>query len=318
MVPSPLMKNHPVKCVAVMGATATGKSALAIQLAGQVGGEVVSMDSRQVYRGMDIGTGKVTAEECHGIPHHLLDILEPSETGNAGRHAEMASKEIEAIASKGNVPLLVGGTALYFDALLQPLIEVDIPAERLEAIRAQFKARATLELYAELRSVDPERAKRLSPNDRVRITRALEIYAGTGRPMSEHLSAGAARSAGGEKLSVLKLVLTMPRERLRARIADRTRAMYSAGWADEVQRLLDAGHRPDGPGMRGIGYGEISSALLAGSDPNGTVDEVIVRTQQYAKRQETFFRKYNGAVWLDVTGDESFAEAAERVTDFLA
>jgi tRNA dimethylallyltransferase len=188
----------------------------------------------------------------------------------------------------------------------------------LEAIRAQFKSRDTLELYAELRSVDPERAKRLSPNDRVRITRALEIYAGSGRTMSEHMTASAARSAKGEKAKVLKLVLTMPRERLRDRIADRTRAMYSAGWADEVRRLLDAGHGPDSPGMRGIGYEEISSALLAGSDPIDTVDEVIVRTQQYAKRQETFFRKYNGAVWLDVTGDDFLAEAQERVTDFLA
>lgn len=314
MVPPPLMNRPAVKCIAIMGATATGKSALGIDLAIQFGGEVVSMDSRQVYRGMDIGTGKVTQQECRGIPHHLLDILDPGEKGSAVRHAKLAGEAIDTITSNGNVPFLVGGTGLYFEALLQPFIDVEITPEQQEAVRAQFESRDTLDLYAQLRSVDPERAKRLSSNDRVRVMRALEIYVATGRPMSEYLVADAARST----LRALKLVLTVPRQRLRERIDRRTRAMYEAGWVEEVKILLDEGVLPGSPGMRGLGYEEISSAILAGKDPKQTVDEVVVRTQQYAKRQETYFRKFHDGVWLDVSNRDFAREAADRVRSFLS
>jgi len=298
-----------------MGATATGKSALGIRLARRFDGEVVSMDSRQVYRGMDIGTGKVTPEETGGVPHHLLDILDPDEAGSAGRHAELARKAIEEISARGNVAILVGGTGLYFDAVFRPLIDVPISHDQLRAIRAAFESRDTLELYADLRRVDPERARRLSPNDRVRITRALEIFEATGTPASEHLARQASEEDG--ETHVLKLVLTMPRERLRRRIAERTRAMYAAGWADEVGRLLAAGYTTDTPGMLSLGYGEIGRVLAQGGDPEITVEEVITRTQQYAKRQETFFRKDGEATWLDVTSSDFEDVAESMVASFL-
>jgi tRNA dimethylallyltransferase len=311
------MHRSPTKYVAIMGATATGKSALGIRLAERFRGEVVSMDSRQVYRRMDIGTGKVSPKDRARVPHHLLDILDPGEAGSAGRHAELARRSMEEITARGNVPFLVGGTGLYFDAVFRPLIDIHIPRETLESIRAGFQSRDTLELYAELRRVDPDRARYLSPNDRVRITRALEIFLASGSTASEHLARQAERSAAEGKAGVLKLVLTMPRQRLRRRIAQRTRAMYEAGWVDEVKRLVADGYGLDSPGMRSLGYAEIARALIEGTDPGATMDEVIVRTQQYAKRQETYFRKDDEAIWLDASSPDYQAKTARMVAALL-
>lgn len=168
------MPESPARCIAVMGATATGKSALGIRLARRFGGEVISMDSCQVYRGMDVGTGKITPAATAGVAHRLLDILDPDENGSAGQHAALAREAIADIARRGLVPVLVGGTGLYFDALLRPFIDPGVPPERFDAIRTGFAGRDTGDLYAELAGVDPARAAELSVNDRVRITRALE------------------------------------------------------------------------------------------------------------------------------------------------
>jgi len=310
------MRHQSTRCIAVMGATATGKSALGVRLAAEFGGEVVSMDSRQVYRGMDIGTGKVTREERGGLPHHLLDVLDPGETGSAGRHAELAHSAIDEIAGRGRVPILVGGTGLYFDAVFRPFIDLGVSNDRFDEIRAEFEGRPTRDLYEELRRVDPHRAGRLSVNDRVRITRALEVFRATGMPMSDHFRKQAARPGKGAE-GFLKLVLTMPRATLRERIERRTRAMYEAGWIEEVKRLLDRGVGPDSPGMRSLGYEEIAAALAAGTDPRGTMEEVITRTHQYAKRQETYFRKEADAVWLDVSAEDYPTRASALAKAFL-
>lgn len=305
------MPESPARCIAVMGATATGKSALGVRLARRLGGEVVSMDSCQVYRGMDIGTGKITPAETVGVRHHLLDILDPDESGSAGRHAELAREAVADIAGRGLVPVLVGGTGLYFDAFLHPFIDPGVPSQQFDAIRSGFEGRDTGELYAELAGVDPARAEKLSANDRVRITRALELYLATGVPMSELLAEQRAQEAPGDGL---ELVLTMPREKLRDRIARRTRALYEAGWVEEVRRLEAAGYGPSSPGMRSLGYEEIGAALGAGDDPADTAGTVITRTQQYAKRQETYFRRFSEAVWLDVS-DPDFNERALMLSE---
>jgi tRNA dimethylallyltransferase len=299
-----------------MGATATGKSALAVRFGRRFGGEVVSMDSRQVYRHMDIGTGKVTESERGGLTHHLLDILEPDEAGSAGRHAVLVKAAIREIDARGRVPILVGGTGLYFDAVFRPLIEVGMTRSQIEEIRREFDPLATGELYAELERVDADRAAQLSPNDRVRITRALEIFRASGTRMSEHLRAQA-EAAETDRAEYLKLVLTMPRETLRRRIDRRTRRMYDAGWCDEVKALINLGYRPGCPGMQSLGYEEIASAISAGTDPRETVESVITRTQQYAKRQETFFRREADAVWLDVTAPDYPSRAEDLVRTFL-
>jgi len=285
------------RVIAIMGATATGKTAAAVSLCEQLGGEIVSMDSRQVYRGMDIGTGKPSAGELDRARHHLIDILDPRERGSAGRHAAMAAAAIEDIASRGRVALLVGGTGLYFRALFGGLVDVVIPTDALEGIRDSQRDRDTASLYEELQLGDPDRAAELSPNDRVRISRALELMAWTGRPVSELY---AEQKRQGARYEAVSVVLTLPRALLRGRIATRTRSMFDAGWPHEVRGLLDAGVEPDAPGMLSLGYAEIARALIEGRSASGQVEDVITRTQQYAKRQETFFRGDPDAVWLDV------------------
>jgi tRNA dimethylallyltransferase len=286
-----------MKSIAVMGATATGKSDLALDLAVRMGGEIVSMDSRQVYIGMDIGTAKVPRSIRRGVPHHLLDILTPNQANSAGRHAALALEESRKIHERRKIPILVGGTGLYFRAVFDGLLDLDIPKEDLYAVRESFVSKETDELFEELTRCDPERAKQLSPNDRVRITRSLEVTRLTGRPISRLF----AEQKAATSWEGIKIVLTAPREELRRRIAERTRQMFQNGWVDEVKHLLQGGYVIGDPGMNSIGYGEIARAILDGTDPLLTLDKVITVTRQYAKRQETFFRAEEDAVWIDIT-----------------
>ncbi len=309
------MTASPIRCVAVMGATATGKTELGISIALAVGGEVVSMDSRQVYRGFDIGTAKVTASDRARVAHHLIDTLEPTDASTAGRHAALARRAARDIAARGGVPVFVGGTGLYFRALFRGLAPVAIPRDAQERIRAGFAGRDTRSLYDELARRDPERAHALSPNDRVRITRALEIIEHTGTPASRAL---ARRDPDAGGFMYLKLILTMPRAVLRERIEARTRALFDAGWPAEVARLLDAGVPLDAPAMNSLGYREIAGALRARVDPRTRVDRVVTETRQYAKRQETFFRSEGDAVRIDVTAPGAEAGVHRLVREFLA
>jgi len=288
-----------------MGATATGKSQLAISLAEAHAGDVISMDSRQAYRGLDIGTGKVSSAERARVPHHLLDILDVTESGSAGRHVAAASSAIRDIASRGRLPVFAGGTGLYFRALFGGLVSVVIPREELTRIRSSFAERETRALHEELARKDPARAAAISANDRVRVTRALELIAYTGTSVSDLY---AQPRTGAGDIVYLKLVLSMPREKLRERIAERTRELFDAGWIDEVRALLARGTPLEAPGMQSLGYGQIAAALTNGRNPLDCLEEVTTATRQYAKRQETFFRSEKDALWLDV----SLAGAEER------
>jgi tRNA dimethylallyltransferase len=297
-----------------MGATATGKSALAMRLALRFDGEIVSMDSRQVYRGFDVGTAKPPRPDLERIPHHLIDTLDPTAPSSAGTHAGEAARLAREIDARGRVPVLAGGTGLYFRALFRGLPPVVIPRAEQTRIRAMFSDRETDELYRDLQRLDAERARALSPRDRLRIARALEIIAYTGRPASEALR----RREPDPGLAHLKVVLSMPRPQLREHIATRTRALFDAGWPDEVRRLLAAGVPPDCPAMQGLGYADIARALAAGRDPRGCIDAVIQSTRQYAKRQETFFRSESDALWEDVT-EPGCGGRVERLAEaFLA
>jgi len=294
------------ECIAIMGATATGKSSLAIELAMKIGGEIISMDSRQVYRGMDIGTAKVSLEERNIMRHHLIDVLDPDEPNSAGWHAQKALEALKDIKARGKVPILVGGTGLYFRALFYGLINLDTDRELLEQAREEFRKKTTDELYGDLMKCDPTRAKDISPKDRMRITRTLEIFATTGKTMSEHLSS----QERSEKIRAIKLVLSMDRMELRATIAERTREMFARGWIAEVESLLASGYAPSSPGMNSLGYKQIAHALYRGDNPNEQVDRIITLTRQYAKRQETFFRCEREAIWFDVR-DKNFREKIE-------
>jgi len=299
--------------IAIMGATATGKSELAIALAEELDGEIISLDSRQVYRGLYIGTGKVTQQEQRGVPHHLIDILDPHETNSAGAHVSRAEHASWAIQSRGKIPFFVGGTGLYFRVLYDGLLDARIPLDEQERFRNERAQESTADLHDELARHDLERAKTLSPRDRVRILRALEILQHTGKTYSQHL-------AEQERLPVwtgLKIVLTLPRPALRERIAHRTRGMYRDGWVDEVRRLIERDVAPDAPAMNSLGYGVIADAIRHGVDPDNTAGPVITLTQQYAKRQETFWRGIPDAHWIDASDPEAETQAKWLVRNHL-
>jgi tRNA dimethylallyltransferase len=305
--------NSTPRTVAIMGATATGKSDLAVVLAEEFGGEIVSMDSRQLYRGFDIGTGKMSLSDRSRVPHHLVDILDPNETASAGAHLARADEAWAQISARGRNAFFVGGTGLYFRVLFRGIIEVPASGGEQEKIRGELSPKSTAELYDRLVEIDPDRAAALSPTDRVRIIRAIEVHALAGRPHSELISAlSGQRNWGG-----LKIVLTLPREILRRRIAERTRGMFESGWADEVRSLLAGGVGIEAPAMGSLGYGVIARAILEGKDPQTTLPEVVTLTQQYAKRQETFFRSEPDARWVDMSRPSAAAEARGLVAGFL-
>jgi len=283
--------------VAIMGATATGKTKVAVQLAESLGGEIVSMDSRQVYRAFEIGTAKPSASDRRRIPHHLIDILDPSDIGNVGRHIRLVDSALQEIFAEKKMAFLVGGTGLYFRAYFDGLIDVDIPSDQLRAIRQELDKKTTSDLYLELTDVDSIRAAELSANDRVRISRALEVYRSTGKTHSKHLEM---QPPPENRPPDLRIVLTLPRAMLRERIAQRTREMFQAGWVEEVAGLIAKGLTLETPAMNSLGYRSIAQAILAGDDPYQMSDRVITLTHQYAKRQETFFRSLPDAHWIDV------------------
>ncbi len=282
-----------------MGATATGKSDLAIEIAEKFGGEIISMDSRQVYRGFDIGTGKVTPNDRRRVAHHLIDNLEPDEINSAGAHLFRAKEAFEKIQARGKIGLFVGGTGLYFRALFEGLIPTETAHEEKNTLRNRLDEKTTEELFDDLAKVDNDRARSLAKRDRVRILRSLEIFYSTGEKHSEHIAA----QNRPEPWTGLNIVLTMPRAILRDAIARRTRGMYKDGWCGEVRAILDGGVGLDAPAMNGLGYNLIGRAILEGDDPEDTVDRVITLTQQYAKRQETFFRSVPNGVWVDVAAE---------------
>jgi tRNA dimethylallyltransferase len=295
------MKSTTGHVVAVMGATATGKSEVAMRLADAFDGEIVSMDSRQVYRGLNIGTAKPSSRDQTRIAHHLIDIMDPVEANSAGRHIRLVREVLADLTSRGRLPLLVGGTGLYFRAFFHGLIDATVPEDELASIRRELAVKTTSELYEELSSVDPKRAGRLSARDRVRIARALEVYHSTGRTITHHI----AKQERNARVDDLQIVLTMPRAALRSRIAERTKEMYTQGWVDEVRGLLADGYTLDTPAMNSLGYSIIAGAIVSGASPESTLDHVITTTQQYAKRQETFFRSMPAAHWIDTTSDDA-------------
>lgn len=306
-------KHPPI--IAIMGATATGKSDAAITLAHKFDGEIVSMDSRQVYRRLDIGTGKVTRDQLAEIPHHLIDIIDADESSSTGRHVAMAESAVADIVDRGRLPMLVGGTGLYYRAFFGGLIDVEIPTPEAESIRASLADRSTSELYEELLHKDEQRASELGANDRVRITRALELMAYTGKQVSELFRE---QRKASDRYRVFNVVLSMPRELLRERIAQRTRAMFHSGWGEEVRRLLASGLQADDPAMKSLGYSWIAEALSSGHPPESVEDDVIRETQQFAKRQETFFRSVEHARWIDVSEAGWASRLAHSVGEFLA
>jgi tRNA dimethylallyltransferase len=287
--------DRPLICV--VGATASGKSALALALAEALGGEIVGADSRQLYRGLDVGTAKPTPDERARVPHHLYDVLDIGETCSAGRYARMAADVIAGIRARGNVPVVVGGTGLYVRALVDGIWDGPPrhPALRdaLEGISADGHA-----LHRMLACLDGPSAAAIHPHDRRKLVRALEITLLSGRPAS------ALRRAHGFPGAVpaVQVGLIWPREVLYERIDRRVEAMLSAGWIDEIRSLLDRGVDPDAPGMDAVGYRDLVRHLRGEFDLDTAVSRIQKACRNYAKRQFTWFRKDARIRWLEAEG----------------
>ncbi|HEU0014215.1 MAG TPA: tRNA (adenosine(37)-N6)-dimethylallyltransferase MiaA [Longimicrobium sp.] len=287
--------------LAIVGPTGSGKTALSIEVARRVDGEIISMDSRSVFRGMDIGTAKPTMEERAEIPHHGIDLVEPSERFSAVRWARYAREKIAEIRGRGRVAMLVGGTGFFLRALTHPIFqEPELDPDERRRLAAELAPLADGELLARLEALDPESAERLGGwGGRQRLLRALEVAILTGRPLSYwHRTA----EPEAEPVPVLAFVLDMPRERLFPAIDRRIRDMVAAGLLDEVRGLL-ARYGPEAPGLNAHGYAELLPYFRGERSLEEALELVARNTKSYTRRQRTWFRKQlpDGAVWLDAT-----------------
>jgi len=279
----------------VAGPTASGKTAVAIELARRLDAEILSADSQQVYRHFDIGTAKPSARELAAVPHHLISVVEPQESFSAARYQALADEAISRIRERGKQVVVAGGTGLYLRVLLHGVVEAP---PRDEALRARLEAEAQQlgrpALHARLAQLDPEAAARIAPVDLVRIIRALEIHALTGETASAHRARHAFSSA---RYPFRMFVLDPPRAALYAAINARTRQMFQQGLLDEVRALVARGYREAAP-MRSVGYAEALEIVEGRLSLQEGVAHAAQATRNYAKRQLTWFRKEQGAVFI--------------------
>jgi tRNA dimethylallyltransferase len=301
--------------VFVLGPTASGKSHFAIQLAERIGGEIVGADSRQVYRGMDIGTGKVTDAERAAVPHHLIDVVDPDQPFGLADYLDEVERVLPAIRERGRVPIVVGGSGQYIWALAEGW-SVPRVAPNPE-LRARLAERARTEgairLHSELTAIDPTAAGAIHPHNVRRVVRALELAATTG------VAPSALRARRSEPGAAMLLGLSVPRAELRERIDRRVDWMFERGLVGEVQGLLARGHDPALPAMSGIGYTQVVQLLLGSSDLESTVERVKTATHRLARQQSTWFRSHDERIlWLDQDPLETAMARLVSVSDCAA
>jgi tRNA dimethylallyltransferase len=308
----PTMLPMATAVVVVLGPTAAGKSALAVALARRFAGEVVSADAFSVYRGMDVGTAKPSVDEQHGVAHHLISVLEPSDRCDVQRWLALAETAIAGIRERGHLPIIAGGTPLYVKALLEGL---SAGAPRDPAVRGALEARYESDggeaLFAELRRVDPVYAADRHPNDKRRIVRALEVHQLTGRPYSSfHTTDGVRRS----DLAPLIIGLEWPREVLYARIDARAKAMFDGGLVDEVRALAD---RLSPEAAQAVGYKEVLAHFHGKHDLARALTLVQQKSRNLAKHQMTWYRGWPDIVWFPGSAHDVVEQAAAAVGRFL-
>ena len=298
------------RLVAIVGPTAAGKSALAMRLAQRLGGEIVSADSRQVYRRMDIGTAKPSALERAAVPYHLIDVVDPDEEFSLAVYLRGAAEAIGDVHRRGKLPILAGGTGQYAWGLIEGWQVPEVPPDH--ELRKRLEARAAVEgveaLHAEMANVDREAASRIDGRNLRRVVRALEIRSLQG-------DAGA-RSKKPPHYRITTLGLAVPRDVLYRRIDDRVNRMVDAGWADEVQALLDLGYGPELPSMSGLGYRELADFLRGELDLDGATERIKRRTHGFARQQHNWFRAADARIqWLDAS--TPLGELADQAIDRL-
>lgn len=290
------MTDPEPQVLAIVGATATGKSALGMALAEELGGEIINADALQVYRGLDIGTAKPGAEEQARVPHHLIDILEPHERYSAGDFARRAREAIADIQERGRLPIVVGGSGLYLRALFEGISPIPPgDPEVRERLRGRLESEGLPALAAELRELDPETAARLPPGDTQRILRALEVAVVSGEPLSAWISR---QPFGTQRIAALRVGLTLPRAILYDQIEGRVARMVRRGWVEEVAGLLSSGLSPSLPAFQAIGYRQLVQYLEGTWSLDRAIAETIRATRRFAKRQETWFRKESDISWF--------------------
>jgi len=294
----------PLRVVALVGPTGTGKTEVAARVARRSGAEVISCDSMQVYRGMDIGTAKPSPALREELPHHLLDVVEPDDPMSAGRYAELAREAARAIAARDRPVLLVGGTGLYARAFAGGLLS-GVSSD--PGVRAELEQRETADLFAELRDVDPRAAREIEPGDRVRIVRALEIYRQSGETASLKR---AEHEFSDRPFDVHWIGLDRAREEVEARIRARVETMFAAGFVEEVRALHAAGYGPELRALQSIGYKQVAELIAGSCDEAEARERIAVATRRYAKRQRTWFRAEPGLRWIDASSGDAAVEAA--------
>lgn len=288
-------EGHPTLAIALMGPTASGKTRLAIQLAQALNGEIISVDSALVYRGMDIGTAKPNIEEREGVPHHLIDILDPADAYSTGQFRQQALELIAEVAGRGCLPILAGGTMLYFNALFNGLSELPPACEATrQQIDAEAASRGWTALHDELARADPKSAGRIHPNDPQRIQRALEVFRLTGVPLSELCERG--RSEPPLAQIVKLIVAPSNRQVLHELIRKRFLSMLDRGLVEEVRALYERGDLHENlPSIRAVGYRQVWAYLRGEMDHSHMVERGIIATRQFAKRQFTWLRREEAA-----------------------
>ena len=306
------------KIICVVGPTASGKTALAVRLAKALDGEVVSCDSMQIYRRMDIGTAKPTPEEMQGVPHHMIDIADPTENYSVSRYAAEATACVDDILARGKLPIVVGGTGLYIDSLIAGRTFADGTADT--ALRQELSERydeiGGEGLLGELRKFDPERAAKLHPADKKRIVRAMEVYILTGKTITQH---DAETRAVPPRYDAAKIALTFAdRQDLYDRIDRRVDVMMQQGLLDEVRALLAAGIPADCTAMQAIGYKEAVAAVRGEATAQEAAAAIRLASRQYAKRQLTWLRRDAQLFWLRHEKTPDMDLACRRSTQFLA
>lgn len=306
--------NRKEKLIILAGPTAVGKTALSIALAKEVGGEIISADSMQIYKHMNIGSAKITPEEMQGVPHHLIDVLEPWEEFNVCRFQAMAKEALEGIYRRGSVPIVVGGTGFYIQALLY---DIDFSEQETGgALRAELEKTASERgceyLHQRLSEVDPDSAAIIHPNNRKRLIRALEYYALNKEPISEHNRREREKEAAYESHY---FVLNDTRERLYEGIGRRVDAMMAQGLLSEVKSLQEMGCKRDMVSMQGLGYKELLAHL---EGEGGTLEEAVTairqNTRHFAKRQLTWFRREREVIWVN---KNEFHYNKEEILNYL-
>ena len=309
-----ILEDSPIPLLVIVGPTAAGKTAAAIEVAGAVGGEIVSADSMQIYRGMDIGTAKPTPQEQRQTAFHLIDIVDPDEDYNVALFQQDAQRAIVDIHRRGLLPILCGGTGLYIQAVVE---HFDFPPgprdeqtrQRLEQETAKL---GTEKMHYRLREVDPEAAARIEPQDLRRIVRALEVYELTGQPLSQQQCVD---ETAPVKYNTVSYVLTCPRALLYERIELRVEEMMKHGWLGEVQRLRSAGYHRQMQSMQAIGYRHLLEHLEQRGELDETLTEVKRDIRQLAKRQLTWFRNRTDFDWLIWSDQQQWRKATRRLTE---